>query len=65
LTVPLVIAPASLTCHDRAKQFAASDHPNLLNVAVSRGRRRLYVIGDRGAWSGYPHFDLLADNLHW
>jgi hypothetical protein len=45
--------------------FAASDHPNLLNVAVSRGRRRLYVIGDRGAWSGYPHFDLLADNLHW
>jgi hypothetical protein len=25
----------------------------------------VYVIGDRGAWSGYPYFDLLADNLHW
>lgn len=38
----------------------AAQKPNLLNVAVSRARRRLYVIGDREAWSRLPHFVTLA-----
>jgi hypothetical protein len=38
-----------------AKEWA-SQKPNLLNVAVSRARRRLYIIGDREDWSQYPHF---------
>jgi superfamily I DNA and/or RNA helicase len=38
----------------------ASERPNLLNVAVSRARQRLYVIGDHGAWSQRRHFDVLA-----
>ncbi|HXP98622.1 MAG TPA: DEAD/DEAH box helicase, partial [Solirubrobacteraceae bacterium] len=38
----------------------AAQKPNLLNVAVSRARRRLYVIGDREAWSRLEHFDVLA-----
>jgi hypothetical protein len=46
----------------RAKRWA-STRPNLLNVAVSRARRRLYVIGDRTVWSGYSYFDVLCRNL--
>jgi len=45
-----------------ARKWAASK-PNLLNVAVSRAKRRLYVIGDRRAWSKEQYFDVLADRL--
>jgi hypothetical protein len=45
-----------------AKKWAASK-PNLINVAVSRARRRLYVIGDRTEWSKQRHFDVLAHGL--
>ena len=45
-----------------AKIWAASS-PNLLNVAVSRARRRLYVVGDRQAWKHHPHFADLSSHL--
>ncbi len=45
-----------------ARRWAASK-PNLLNVAVSRAKRRLYVIGDRQAWATHRHFNVLADRL--
>jgi AAA domain len=41
----------------------AAEKPNLLNVAVSRARRRLYVIGDRDRWMDHPYFELLASRL--
>ena len=44
----------------RARRWAA-ETPNLLNVAVSRAKRRLFVIGNMRSWRGEPHFDLLAD----
>lgn len=42
-----------------AKQWA-SEKPNLLNVAASRAKRRLYVVGDRDSWRRYRYFDELA-----
>ena len=41
----------------------ASQRPNLLNVAVSRTKRRLYVIGNHDVWSNYRYFDTLAAGL--
>lgn len=45
-----------------AKNWAAQ-RPNLLNVAISRARHRLYVIGHRDAWKTQPYFDDLANSL--
>ncbi|MFI0943601.1 AAA domain-containing protein [Streptomyces sp. NPDC021020] len=44
----------------------ASQKPNLLNVAVTRARRRLIVIGDVADWSRHQYFKDLAnhDQIH-
>lgn len=41
----------------------AASRPNLLNVAVTRARRRLYVIGNRSRWRSRPFFSELARRL--
>lgn len=38
----------------------ASEKPNLLNVAVSRAKHRIFVIGQRSEWSNLPYFGDLA-----
>lgn len=40
----------------------AAKRPNLLNVAVTRARRRLIVIGDFDAWSRHRYFKDLAEH---
>ncbi|MDW8094680.1 MAG: ATP-binding protein [Caldimicrobium sp.] len=42
----------------------ASVKPNLLNVAVSRAKEYLYVIGNYDRWKGYKYFETLAKSIH-
>ncbi|MFD6656555.1 DEAD/DEAH box helicase [Streptomyces parvus] len=45
-----------------AREWAAGT-PHLLNVAASRAKRRLYVVGERSLWATLPHFNVLAAEL--
>ncbi|WP_274557120.1 DEAD/DEAH box helicase [Streptomyces spiramyceticus] len=45
-----------------SRRWAAAK-PNLLNVAVSRAKRRLIVIGNHESWRGQRHFSVLGRNL--
>ena len=38
-----------------AKKWA-SESPNLLNVAITRARRRFYIVGNQSDWGIYPFF---------
>jgi len=43
-----------------AREWAAKK-PNLVNVAVTRAKKELYVIGDIEAWGRLPYFEILAN----
>lgn len=46
--------------HKSARAWAARP-PNLLNVAVTRAKRRLFVIGNRDAWREQTPYRILSD----
>ena len=41
----------------------AARRPNLLNVALTRAKRRVYVVGNRERWRGRAHFRELARRM--
>lgn len=45
--------------HAGAAQWAASK-PNLLNVALTRAKRRVYLVGDFELWGSLPYFDTVS-----
>ena len=56
--VILVLGTDQTPAH-RARDWVGAA-PNLLNVAVSRARRRLYVIGSYSEWHDTPNFGVFA-----
>jgi superfamily I DNA and/or RNA helicase len=61
-TVFLVLGAPKASLY-RARSWAA-DTPNILNVAVSRAKQNLYVIGSHDAWSQVGHGRELASMQH-
>ncbi len=59
--VVLVLGAPSLQA--AGARYWAGSGPNLLNVAVSRAKRRLYVIGNRDRWRDAGVFRTLANHL--
>lgn len=58
----IMVLGASATESAGARRWAGHP-PNILNVAVTRAKRRLYVIGNRTAWKDAGAFSHLAQNL--
>ncbi|NKN16582.1 hypothetical protein GFL86_34785 [Rhizobium laguerreae] len=42
---------------------SARSKPNLLNVALTRAKRRFYIVGDRSLWGTLPYFRETASAL--
>ena len=42
----------------------AAEKPNLLNVALTRARQRVYVNGNRDLWCRERHFETHGEFLH-
>ncbi|MGO4527285.1 DEAD/DEAH box helicase [Microvirga sp. 2MCAF35] len=57
-TVILLLGAPTVAQHG-ARKWAGTG-PNILNVAVTRAKQNLYVVGSRGAWSGIANFNVMA-----
>ncbi|HET8682619.1 MAG TPA: DEAD/DEAH box helicase [Micromonosporaceae bacterium] len=51
------------SCDNRGARRWAATRPNLFNVAVSRAKQRLYVIGNHDSWAKLRYFSVLAETL--
>lgn len=59
--VVILVLGGSVT--DLDKRVWAARSPNVLNVAVSRAKRQLAVVGDFGRWSKQHYFSVLAGHV--
>jgi superfamily I DNA and/or RNA helicase len=48
---------------DLDRRVWAARTPNIVNVAVSRARRQLAIVGDYERWSAQPYFSVLARHV--
>ncbi len=55
----VILVLGTATDQSGSRNWAAKT-PNLLNVAVTRARRRLIVVGDYANWSRHRNFEVLA-----
>jgi superfamily I DNA and/or RNA helicase len=55
----VILVLGTATDGKRARDWASAT-PNLLNVAVTRARRRLVVVGDYENWASLRNFSVLA-----
>jgi superfamily I DNA and/or RNA helicase len=58
----ILVLGAPKASQNGARAWAAGP-PNILNVAVSRAKQNLYVVGSYGAWSGVEHARELSSSL--
>ena len=58
----ILVLGAPKASQNGARAWAAGP-PNILNVAVSRAKQNLYVVGSYGAWSGVGHARELSSSL--
>ncbi|WP_433666927.1 AAA domain-containing protein [Nocardia sp. CA-136227] len=56
----IVILVLGTATDQRGSRVWASDTPNLLNVAITRAKRRLVIVGDYRNWSSHRNFRVLA-----
>jgi superfamily I DNA and/or RNA helicase len=59
----ILVLGAPKASQNGARSWAAGT-PNILNVAVSRAKQNLYVVGSHGSWSGIGHARELATMTH-
>ncbi|GAA2064252.1 AAA domain-containing protein [Catenulispora yoronensis] len=57
----VILVLGSAADQPRSRAWAAQ-RPNLLNVAITRAKRRLIVVGDHDCWTVLPYFSELAAN---
>jgi hypothetical protein len=58
----ILVLGAPMAGQNGARSWA-SGTPNIFNVAVSRAKQNLYVVGSRGAWEGMGHARTVAGLL--
>jgi hypothetical protein len=58
----ILLLGASAGAHTGAREWAAGT-PNILNVAVSRAKQNLYVVGSRTAWGSVGLAASMLDEL--